>query len=272
MRISVVTNAYNQAAYLREALDSVLSQDIPDLEYLVNDPGSTDGTRAILDEYVERYPGRLTCIFDKDDGPADGLNRAFARATGDWFVYLNADDFLLPGAIKRAIAAIRRYPNAASIFADGYLVDAGGKPIRRAISTPFTARGMVYGGVFVLQQSTFYRADAFREIGGFNVENITSWDAEILLDMALKGMELRHVRGYWSAFRLHPESITVSQRHAAASAARHLRYFETVMGRKPNGRADRLRTKVTRLAARLSAPVATAIRLRDAISPPALRP
>jgi hypothetical protein len=82
-----------------------------------------------------------------------------------------------------------------------------------------------------LQQSTFYRAEAFRAVGGFNPENRTSWDAELLMEMSLRSMQLLHVPGYWSVFRIHPDSITGSQRLAEQSRATHARYFHTVMGR-----------------------------------------
>lgn len=268
MRVSIVTNAYNQAQFLRQALDSVLDQGWDDLQFIVNDPGSTDGTRAILEEYDARHPGKLTLVFEKDAGPADGLNNGFARADGELFMYLNADDFLLPGAIATAVKAAQRFPKAGAIYSDGYIVDIDGKPVRRAISTPFTPKGFVYGSAFVLQQSTYYRASAFRAVGGFNTANKTSWDAEILLDMALKGIELRHVPGFWSAFRIHGDSITGSQRLAEESARNHRRFFQTVMGRERTRRDDRLR-KLNQLAMRITSPRATVMRIADQIRPPA---
>jgi hypothetical protein len=84
----------------------------------------------------------------------------------------------------------------------------------------------------VLQQSTFYRAEAFRAVGGFNVNNRTSWDAELLFDMSLRNMQLIHVPGFWSEFRIHPESITGSQRLAEESRKTHARYFRTAMKRE----------------------------------------
>ena len=85
-RFSIVTVAYNQAAYIREAIDSVLSQGYPDLEYVVVDPGSTDGTRDIIETYRDRV-SRI--VFRPDRGAAEGLNHGFAEASGasirnDW--------------------------------------------------------------------------------------------------------------------------------------------------------------------------------------------
>ena len=92
MKVSIVTISFNQARFLRRAITSVLSQDYPDIEYIVVDPGSTDGSREIINAYGPRL---ASVIFDPDDGPADGLNRGFQLATGDVLAYINADDALL---------------------------------------------------------------------------------------------------------------------------------------------------------------------------------
>jgi glycosyltransferase involved in cell wall biosynthesis len=231
IKISIVTNAYNQGQFLAEAMQSVLSQDWPEIEYLVVDPGSTDNTAEIIRAFQQKYPSRVIHISGRDNGPADGLNRAFAKATGDLFGYLNADDWYLPGCFRKVIGAANKNPDAAAIYADGYQADSNGKILRRIISTSFSSKKFVYGGALVLQQSTFYRATAFRTIGGFNKENRTSWDAELLLDMSIRRMRLVHVSGFWSVFRIHPDSITGSQRLAEESRRTHSRYFKTVTGR-----------------------------------------
>ena len=180
MKISVVTNAFNQGQYLAAAAESVLSQTGPEVEYWVVDPGSSDGTDIVLNRLEDRYRGRFTVISGQDSGPADGLNRAFAKADGDWLIYLNADDVLLPLAFAAASVEIANHPDAGAIIGNGYIVAEDGRYIRRAISTPFSARRFVKGAAFALQQSTFYRADAFHAVGGFNVQNSTSWDAGVI--------------------------------------------------------------------------------------------
>ena len=261
MKISIVTLSFNQRAYLQEAIDSVLSQRYSDLEYIVVDPGSKDGSRELIESYGDQI---AATIFEPDRGASDGLNKAFARASGDLFGYLNADDFYLPGCFRSAAQALGRVPKAAAVYADGYKANAEGKVLRRVISTGFGAKRFVYGGALVLQQSTFYRADAFREVGGFNVQNRTSWDAELLLDMSLKSMQLVHVSGYWSVFRVHAESITGSQRLANESRSTHARYFRTVMGREKTS-LDRALSKFVLGFTLLSEPRGLAVRIADRI-------
>src|SRR3954454_9281745 len=98
MKFSIVTLAFKQRKYLREAMDSVLNQDYPSIEYIVVEPGSNDGSREIIEDYGDRISCR---IYEPDKGAADGLNNGFARATGDVFAFLNGDDLLLPGAIRK---------------------------------------------------------------------------------------------------------------------------------------------------------------------------
>jgi glycosyltransferase involved in cell wall biosynthesis len=245
-------------------MSSVLSQDWPEVEYLVVDPGSTDHTPEVIRAFKQRYPERIVHIAESDSGPAHGLNKAFARATGDLLGYLNADDFYLPGCFRAAVRTAERLPDAAAIYADGYKANGEGKIVSRVVSTGFSAKRFVYGGALVLQQSTFYRADAFRAVGGFNTNNKTSWDAELLLDMALRSMQLVHVPGYWSVFRIHADSITGSQRLAGESRLTHDRYFKTVMGRgrKP---LDRVLAKFVLGYTLLSEPRGLAVRISDRI-------
>lgn len=243
-------------------MESVLSQGWPQVEYLVVDPGSTDKTPEIIRAFQGRYPGRVIHVTERDKGPADGLNRAFAQATGDLFGYLNADDYYLPGCFHNAVRTSQRFPNAAAVYADGFKADQEGRILKRVISTSFSAKRFVYGGALVLQQSTFYRAEAFRAVGGFNSENRTSWDAELLFDMSLKGMELVHVNGFWSVFRIHSESITGSQRLADESRKTHARYFRTVMGRDKNS-FDRLASKLVLGYTLLTEPRGLVARISD---------
>jgi glycosyltransferase involved in cell wall biosynthesis len=250
-------------------MKSVLSQDWPEVEYLVVDPGSTDDTAEIVREFMRRYPARIRYITEPDNGPADGLNKAFAKATGDLLGYLNADDLYLPGCLRAVVNAAEMHAYAAAIYADGYKANADAKIFRRVVSTSFSPRMFVYGGSLVLQQSTFYRAEAFRAVGGFNVDNRTSWDAELLLDMALQKMPLVHVPGYWSVFRIHEASITGSQRLAEESRKTHARYFQTVMKRSRSP-LDTLASMAVRAYSMVIEPRATMARLLDRIHPPNL--
>ena len=226
-RVSIVTISFNQGKFLERAIRSVLEQDYQDIEYIVVDPGSTDGSHDI----IERYRSRISkVILEPDKGPADGLNKGFAAATGDIFGYINADDAYLPGAIRKAVAAFQSRRDADVIYGHSYIVDASGKVVRRSRSVSFDLRLYAYGGVVVMQQSTFVRRQAFENTGGFNTSNRSSWDGELLVDLARNGGKFAMVDDYWSLFAIYPGSITASVKTNQQYLNDHARMFRAITG------------------------------------------
>lgn len=210
MKFSVVTISYNQAQWLPACMESVLNQQGVEIEYIVVDPGSTDGSREI----IARYQPRLAAvILEPDKGPADGLNKGFAKATGDVFFYLNSDDLVFPGAFAEVAEAFRKHPAVDVIYGDGIEIDENGRRTSIVYSLPtFSAYSFMCGGVNMLQQSTFIRSAAFRRAGGFKAENKTCWDGELLVDLGQTGSTFLHQAKLWGAFRLYNGSITGSGR------------------------------------------------------------
>jgi glycosyltransferase involved in cell wall biosynthesis len=227
MKVSVVTISFNQGAYLEAAIRSVVEQDYRDIEYIVVDPGSTDGSRDIIERYRSHF---AAVILYPDDGPARGLNNGLARASGEVLTYVNADDALLPGAIGRAVAAFRKHSEADVIYGHGYLVDERGLILRRLRSAPFNLRRALYDASVIVQQATFFRRHAFLEIGGFNPDNRSCWDYELIVDLALAGKRFQRVDQYWGLFRMHPQSITGSGRFATQILREDARIFRKATG------------------------------------------
>lgn len=253
--MSIVTISFNQARYLSRAMASVLSQDYPDIEYIVVDPGSTDGSLGIIDQHAHRL---AHVVLDPDDGPADGLNHGFSLATGDIVAYINADDALLPGAVREAVDHLTANPEDDVVYGDGYIIDGDGRVVRPIESSPFNLRRYSYGGVTVLQQATFIRRESFNEARGFNTANRTCWDGELLVDIAMMGGRLRRVRRAWGAFAIYPDSITGSRRLWGQSMADQRRIFSKVHGREWRG-TDHLVSRLVRVEKWLVSP-GTALR------------
>lgn len=233
MRIATVTISYNQARFLAAAIESVLGQGYPDFDYIVVDAGSTDGSRDI----IARYAGRLTAILEPDAGPADGLNRGFARTTAQVFGYINADDMLLPGALA-TVAGHFADPDVDVICGNGMMIDADGRDIRPIYTSRFALDTLGHGAMTFVQQASFFRAGAFARAGGFNVANRTCWDVELLVDMALAGARVRNVPERLGAFRVHGDSITGSGRLAAQTRRDLAPVIAKALGRAPT-QADR---------------------------------
>ncbi|MCU0973368.1 MAG: glycosyltransferase, partial [Burkholderiales bacterium] len=180
--ISIVTISFNQGAFLEQAINSVCAQEGVEVDYVIVDPGSTDGSREIIRRYSDRF---AACMLDPDEGPADGLNKGFERTRAEVLGYLNADDLLLPGALRFACEFFRRHREIDVITGNGWVVDEHGRRMRRDFSDRFSLRAVAYDACVAVQPSTFFRRSAFARTGGFNVSNRSNWDGELLVDMAL---------------------------------------------------------------------------------------
>lgn len=240
--ISIVTISFNQVRFLRECIESILSQADVDVEYIVVDPGSTDGSR----ELIESYGDRIIRIFERDCGPADGLNIGFSKIHSPLCGFLNSDDVLLPGALSGIEKYFAKSPHIDLATGAGQFIDEFGKPIRAIIPSKFTPWLYVYGAVSVFQQGTFFRTSAFRKTRGFNINNHTCWDGELFIDMCLKGAKTALLPQQLALFRIHSMSITGSNRLEALYLDDSARLFQKVVGRARKPR-DRIVTKMALL-------------------------
>ena len=135
--VSIVTPSYNMARFLGETMDSVLSQDYPNIEYIVMDGGSTDNTVDILRDYESRYPGRFTWISENDSGQSDAINKGFLRSKGQIFTFLNSDDTYLPGVVRAAVEAFQAHAEAAVVYGDAWYTDEQNAVIKKYTVSPY---------------------------------------------------------------------------------------------------------------------------------------
>ena len=207
-RISIITISFNQQRFLDECIRSVLEQNVDALEYIIVDPGSTDGSREIIARYANRFDA---AILEPDDGPADGLNKGFRRATGDIFGYVNSDDRLAPGALKYVIDYFDSHGDIDVLCSAIRITDESGRAeLRKRTPDLFDLRAYAAGVCTVGQQATFIRRRAFEAVGGFNPLNRICWDGELLVDMALAGARFATTSHVLGDFRIYPESMTGS--------------------------------------------------------------
>lgn len=247
MKISIVTISFNQKKYLKQCIDSVLNQTDCVLEYIVVDPGSTDGSR----ELIESYGSVITKIFEPDKGPVDGLIKGFERATGEIFGFVNSDDYLLPHALMHVTDYFKQHSAEKFVTGLGYSENATGlqSPIK---VRELTQNNMLHRAAVLFQQATFFRADLYRQVGGFDADNTTCWDYELFLKFLISGARHQVMNHDLAVFRLHPESISGSGRLTSVYLSELDRLFIKYKGRT-RGLGDRLYTGVLRLQRELSA-------------------
>ncbi len=162
--ISIVTPSLNQGEFVEATIRSVLDQGV-DVEYLVADGGSTDGTLDVL----RRYEGRLRWHSGPDAGQSDAINRAIAATSGEIVGWLNADDLYAPGAVATAAAALRARPELGMVYGGAEWLAAGGEPLGRFLSVePFDLRRLLRVGNYIVQPAVFFRRAAFDAVGGLD--------------------------------------------------------------------------------------------------------
>lgn len=228
MRFSIVTISFNQADFLEAAIESVVNQAGVELEYIVVDAGSTDESRSILARHSDQI-SRL--ILEPDAGPADGLNKGFRLATGDILGFLNADDLLMPGALKTVEEAFAASPELDIVSGHSQIIDDTGAVLRKSHSDLFDLRAAAFGASVLMQPSTFFRRAAFFEGNGFNIQNRSNWDGELFVDMALENRRFGLIDACLSSYRIHASSITGSKKMHAQLQEYQLRMFKRIMQR-----------------------------------------
>jgi glycosyltransferase involved in cell wall biosynthesis len=151
-KVSVIVPIYNQAPFIRETVDSVLGQGYPNLELVLSDDGSTDGTTEILHEYAEHHPESVKVVAsDHNTGIAGAFNRALDAHTGEYIAWLGGDDVMLPGKLSRQTSALRVRPDAIGCCHDAEVFDsASGQSYGRFTEVYNGRRGVREGGVELL--------------------------------------------------------------------------------------------------------------------------
>jgi glycosyltransferase involved in cell wall biosynthesis len=234
-RFSIVIPSLNQGEYLEQAIRSVLDQTGEDIELIVMDGGSTDGSVDVIAKYETRLTHWTSA---RDAGVAAALNTGFAQASGDILGFLNADDFYLPGAFAQVATAFAEAPEIDVCSGHGYFAAASGALGAEMVSDRWNLTHFKYGACVLLQPATLFRRSAFERAGGFPDTGRVCWDMELWARLAATGARFHTLDAFLAAFRLHENSITggTDAQHRRRMDARAV--MAEVRGR-PEGPLDR---------------------------------
>ncbi len=206
--VSIIVPSYNQGRYIRETIDSALSQDYRPLELIVMDGASTDETVDVLKSYGERP--ELRWWSERDAGVVDAVNKGLREARGEILMIQSSDDFFVPGAVQAMVEAFERYPEAGLIYGDYEDVDSQSRPSGRPTNLPqFDLLAYLAKFSFVPQASAFFRAEAARAVGGWREDISYAADAEFYLRIA-RLFPVRKVDIVVSRYRRHEEQRDAS--------------------------------------------------------------
>lgn len=160
MKITIVTPSYNQGTYIEKTIQSVLSQNIEGLEYIIMDGGSTDNTIDIL----KKYEGQLIWKSEKDKGQTDAVNKGIRAASGDIIGWLNSDDIYYPEAVKKVIKSFEEYPDVNVVYGNANHIREDDSIIEEYYTEDFNYERLK-DVCFICQPSLFFRKKLIDQYG-----------------------------------------------------------------------------------------------------------
>jgi glycosyltransferase involved in cell wall biosynthesis len=227
-RIAIVTPSYNQARYLRATIDSVLAQSYPNLAYIVEDGGSTDGALQLLESYGDQIVWRS----ERDTGQASAVNRGFTRIDGEIMAYLNSDDVLLPGTLAYVAQAFLADPDVDIVYGHRIFIDADGSEIGRWVLPPHEGKVLKWAD-YIPQETMFWRRRVWDKVGQIDESFHYALDWDFVLRAQAAGFHFRRLPRFLACFRVHDEQKSTAMAEVGNNEQRRLR--QAHLGYDPDG-------------------------------------
>lgn len=209
--VSVITPSYNQGKFIEETIESVLNQDYPNIEHIVIDGGSTDGTIDILKDICKKKSelgeNRFRFISEPDGGQSEAINKGVRMAKGEIISWLCSDDTYLPGAIRKAVEALKLHPEWAMVYGRAYHTDTENKVIGTYPFEPFD-QDRLFEACMICQPSSFIKKSIYEQLGGVDEHLFFCMDYDLWIRIAQK-YPIGSIEDYLSNYRLHHSSKTV---------------------------------------------------------------
>lgn len=246
--ITVIMPSYNQAQYLDQALCSVLNQNHPAVQTMVIDGGSTDGSRQIIEQYVDQL---YYWCSEKDEGQTAAINNGIKRSDGEIIGWINSDDVLLPGALD---AVSREFENPDVMWVSGWIVsiDVNNVVIDRKIY-PQVNKAVIEHRSVLPQPGIFWRRSVTEQIGLLDETLHWCMDLDYWIRMIKAGFNPTLIPRYQAGFRIHQSQKTDASNQSFQKEFTQI--FKQHFGRLPNKKNTpyswRLRYKIMKLAAKI---------------------
>lgn len=186
--VSVIIATYNSAAYLKEAVDSVLNQTYQDLEVVIVDDGSTDKTRSLVEGLQSQHPRRIQYIYQENQGPAPARNAGMRSAQGQYIAFLDADDIWLPDKLTRQMECFARDQAVGFVYCDNIFVDENNTVIENYVRKVRLVEGDIlwdlFQDFFIITSGVVFKKECIERIGFFDEKLLVGEDYEYFLRLA----------------------------------------------------------------------------------------
>jgi glycosyltransferase involved in cell wall biosynthesis len=223
MKVSVVIPSYNQAKFIGATLESVVTQDYPDLEVLVYDGGSTDETLSIL----KTYEDKIQFVSQRDGGQADAVNQGLQQATGDVLAFLNSDDIYYPHALERVVDYFVSNRDSLILYGDAYHLYEDGSIMERYYTEPWSYPRLL-DICYLCQPAVFWRREVMERFGIFDDTLHYALDYDYWLRVG-REIDFSYFEGaYLAGSRLHQDTKTLKHR-----VSQHHENLEVAMRHSP---------------------------------------
>ena len=199
-KITVITPSYNQAVFLRQTIESVINQDYPNLQFLVIDGGSTDGSKEIIKEYADHID---FWVSENDQGQSDAINKGIKRAEGEIVTWINSDDLLMPGALQAVGQAWVDEPDLTLLTADCIRIGPKSEFFGWHSVPRQTAWFAQHGLIYIDQPGTFWKSNFLGDNGLIDVSLKGAMDHDLWYRIVLQGGKTRNLRQCTAAIRIH---------------------------------------------------------------------
>jgi glycosyltransferase involved in cell wall biosynthesis len=229
-KISIVTPSFNQGNFIGRTIGSVINQGYPNLQYIIQDGGSTDDTWRI----VEGVRSKLAFSeFRADRGQSHGINLGFTKSDGDIMAYLNSDDLLLPGSLNYVANYFAKHPNVDAVYGHRVIIDEHDNEIGRWVLPPHN-NGILKWVDYIPQETLFWRRSLWESIDGRIDESFRfAMDWDLLLRFQEAGAKIVRLPRFLGAFRVHAQQKTSTQINEVGYREMW-RLRERSLGRRPS--------------------------------------
>lgn len=181
-KISVIMPSFNQVEFIEKSILSILNQDYPNLELIIIDGGSKDGSLEIIERY-DKYI--YYWVSEKDNGQSNALNKGISKATGEILGWMNSDDIYLPNAFNLVAETYIKFNKPSVIFGNHFSIDGNDQILDVSYSFPFSQGQLINEGFVAVTQSFFWTKELNSKIKGFDENLYTNMDYDFYLQLGL---------------------------------------------------------------------------------------